>query len=93
MTAAEKEFMKESLKNERLRGLVVFIIFFLLGIVYLFATIKGNNIQYLVSMNSAFIHGRPLSFWLMAVFFCAAFYELFFISVLNFHTKKGLWFS
>ena len=93
LTTAEKEFLKESLKNERLRGLVVLIIFFLLGIVYLFATINGKNIQYLVSMNSAAIHhGHPLSFWLMAVFFCATLYELGFVSALNFFIKKGLWF-
>ncbi len=93
MTTAEREFLKESLKSERLRGLVVFIIFFLLGFVYLLATIKGNNIQYLISMNSAVIHhGHPLSFWLMAVFFCAALYELGFVSALHFCIRKGLWF-
>ncbi len=93
MTTAEREFLKESLKSELLRGLVVFIIFLLLGILYLFATIKGSNIQFLINMNSAVIHhGHPLSYWLMAVFFCAALYELGFISAFNFFTKKGLWF-
>jgi len=92
LSTAEKEFLKESLKNERLRGLVVFSIFFLMGIVYLLATISGGNIQYLISMNSALIHGRPLSFWLMTVFFCAALYELGFVFAFNIFTKKGLWF-
>jgi hypothetical protein len=89
MTTAEKELLKESVHSERLRGLVVFVILFLLGIVYSFVTIKGDNIQFLFSMNHEYIHGRPLSFCLMSIFFCAALYEFIFISVLNFFLKRG----
>ena len=91
MTAAENEFLQESLKSERLRGVMVLEMFFVLGLYYFLATMNFVRIEYIANMNSVNIHGYSLSFWIMTVFFGAAIYEFFFISFLSFYNKKGMY--